>query len=305
MNKNTLLKMIAVFVLVLTTQTVFGGDDPKYTIANVWEPGSYTLRQDCFISLITSVEKKVTSRDQTQVLFTWYADVSELQEGGIQKLILKASRVMLRFEANDSELAFFDSSNEGANDEFVNDLFRRFMSASIEVVIKNGKTESASVKDDVWKGIEPKNQDEKAFYERFQSLLTKENFEQIFDPFSWVANQEEVQLNDEWSNEIITSVQGVGDQSLRWNCKLDSIRKIGSSTFANVVANSNLEVKVQELLTADLKATIKVKFNAKTGSPTDLESRTTVSAVKTSENPEEPEMNITALQRNNLTVAKR
>lgn len=61
MNKNTLLKMIAVFVLVLTTQTVFGGDDPKYTIANVWEPGSYTLRQDCFISLITSVEKKVTS----------------------------------------------------------------------------------------------------------------------------------------------------------------------------------------------------------------------------------------------------
>ncbi|MBP5621279.1 MAG: hypothetical protein J6X44_04620, partial [Thermoguttaceae bacterium] len=63
--------------------------------------------------------------------------------------------------------------------------------------------------------------------------------------------------------------------------------------------------KVNDLSTAKLEATLKVKFNAKIGSPVELESRTTVTAVKKSDNSEEPEMNIVGLQRNNLTVAKR
>lgn len=305
MSKNSFCGVICVLLFALVTQTAFSADKDKYAVANIWEAGSYTLRQDCFISLITSVDKKVASRDQTQVLFTWHADVSELEDGGIQKMNLQASRVMLRYDSNNEELAFFDSSNEGANNDFVKEVFRRFTSASVEVVFKNGEIENVSVKKDVWEGFEPEAEDEKAFFERFQALLTKETFKQIFDPFCWVANQEEVSVKDKWSNDVITTVQGVGDQNLTWDCKLDSVKKSGSSTFANVVADSALEVKVNDLLTANLKANLKVKFNTRIGSPVELESRTTVTAVKKSDNTEEPEKNIVALQRNNLTVARR
>ncbi len=305
MNKNTLWIFICILFYAFVARTSFGEDNAKYSVANIWEAGSYTLRQDCFISLITSIDKKVVSKDQTQVLFTWHADVSELQEDGVQKMNLQAARVMLRYEVNNTELTFFDSSNESSNSDFVNEVFRRFTSASIEVVFKNGEIENVSVKEDVWKGFQPEGEDEKAFFHRFQSLLDKETFKQIFDPFFWVANQEDVAVKDEWSNDIVTNIQGVGNRNLIWNCKLDSVKKAGASSYANVTADSSLDVEVANILKADLKASLKVKFNTRIGSPIELESRTTVSAVKKSGNSEESETNSVALQRNNLTVAKR
>lgn len=305
MKNNTSLKVFCLFILALFTQVAVGDDGTGYFVANIWEPGNYTLRQDCFISLITSVQKEEKGLDQTRATFTWQAKVDEIQENGVQKMEMQAKRITLRFQGEGAAYAFFDSSNKSLNTSFENEVFEAFMNTTVVVSFKNGEVFDVKTPEDVWKDFSPKDDAEAFFMAHFQELPTLKMFKQIFDPFNWVANPVEVKVNDEWKNEIQVPIDNVGDRDLTWNCKLKAVQKRGSSVLAVVGAKSELSIEASKLVTANMKAEMDVKYDVKIGMPIELISKSTVTAIKKSEKDGEPDVTIVAMQKNNLTVAKR
>ena len=303
---NNLIKASLILLLAFTSQTLFGADETKYSIANVWKSGEYTLYQDCFISLISSSQKEVLMKDQTQVRFSWRADVDELQADGVQKMKLRATRVMLRFDGLGMISVFYDSEKSSLNKDFINDVFNRLKSAEITVLFKNGEVQDVSLNVDVWAGLpEPKDGEEEFFFVRFKSLTTVENLKQIFEPFDWVATPNEVAVNDEWKNQIQYVIPVVGDTTLDWNCKLASVKKSGKTMLARATGTGALNLTLNERVHAEVKAEINADFNGLNGSPHWLEAKTTVSAVKTGEKEEDAETKIVALQKNSMRVANR
>ena len=274
---NNLIKASLILLLAFTSQTLFGADETKYSIANVWKSGEYTLYQDCFISLISSSQKEVLMKDQTQVRFSWHADVDELQADGVQKMKLRATRVMLRFDGLGMISVFYDSEKSSLNKDFINDVFNRLKSAEITVLFKNGEVQDVSLNVDVWAGLpEPKDGEEEFFFVLF-----------------------------EWKNQIQYVIPVVGDTTLDWNCKLASVKKSGKTTLARATGTGTLELTLNERVHAEVKAEINADFNGLNGSPHWLEAKTTVSAVKTGEKEEDSETKIVALQKNSMRVANR
>ncbi|MBQ9873532.1 MAG: hypothetical protein IJM30_03625 [Thermoguttaceae bacterium] len=306
MNKTISLLAAILFAFSFSFQNA---EAQTCSVANIWEAGEYSLSHESLVSFITSLqkEKRVVDRNQTQVRFFWNASVSELGDDGAQKMTLRATRVILRFESEVDGAAFYDSSNDHMNNEFVKEVFKRFLAAEVAISFRNGEVDSLQVADDIWNGLETKDESEKFFLERFKSLLLKECFRQIFDPLSWVSNPNEVSVNDQWKNETpidLPELGMVGDQSLTWNCKLNSISKEKQGERANVEATCHLDVDPNENLCVEVKAEIKAKFDAKYGAPIEIESRTTASALKKSPSQEDAAAKIVALQRNKLVVAK-
>lgn len=290
-------------MITLVTQLVGGAEPLKGNIINIWRSGSYTLRQECFMSLISSVQKEVVSKDQTQMLFTWQANISELQDDGFQKMELRATRIMLRFSEKGKDVAFFDSSNKSINTQFVEEVFEHFIGTPIMVTFKNGTVIDVSVASDLWNDMpEPTSDDDAFFLERFKNLPSKENFVFIFDPFSWVSNPKQVGVKEEWKNKIQLILPVVNESSFVWNCKLNSIKKVGTLTLAEVVATGNLDVILTETASASVKAELKANFDSSVGMPNEIEAKTTVSAVKNLKKSECPETKVVALQRNSLRV---
>ncbi len=303
MNKNAVIKVFLLAILMLTQRVILA--DESCAIVNIWEEGEYSLRQECFFSLITSAGKGEQTFDQTRTTFDWQAKVSEFQADGTQKIDLQARRIKLRFENKETAYIFFDSSNKSLTNKFETEVFKRFMNSVISVTFKNGEVVAISMDDSVWKGLSPKSDSETIFLNALQALPTLDNFKQIFDPFLWASNPNEIKTNDSWKNEVAITLPVVGERSMTWNCKLKSVKKSGTSSVANVLADSNFDVKVDEHISANMKAEMDVKFNVNSGTPIELIGKSTVSAIRKSEDENEPDLKITVMQKNNLTVVKR
>lgn len=303
MDKNTLLRGVT-FVILLLAQQVVLADEIKYSLINIWEEGEYSLQQEGFISLISSLGKGEQSFDQTRTNFNWKATVYEFQTDGTQTIDLQATRIQLRLESKDTALLFFDSSNKSLTTTFETEVFQKFMRTIISITIKNGEVIDIKMDDSIWEGLSPTTEAETIFLSALKGLPTLENFKQIFDPFMWAANPNEVSVNDTWKNEISFTLPVVGERSMNWNCRLKSVRKTGGKSVAEVVSNSNFDVKVDESVSANMKAEMNVIFDAKSGSPLELVGKSTVSAIRKSET-DSPDLKITAMQKNKLTVVKR
>lgn len=307
MNKRFMLKYL-MFILLAFTAQVSVGEDSSYSVVNVWEPGKYSLHQDCFVSLITSVQKEEKAFEQSRITFNWNAEVSELQNGGVQQIELQATRITMRFESKGMFFSYWDSTNNSLNKPFEKEVFNRFLNAKFNLSFKNGEVVGVTADGDVWDGLSPGNQDEKVFLERFQSLPTLENFKLIFDPLSWVSTPNKVKVNSEWENEVLVPVANLGEQAMNWQCKLKSVKKSGRYLQGEVVASSDFNVEPSAQVKANMKAEMSVIFNVESGSPLELNTKNTVSALrvgnKESKEGEET-LKIVAMQKNNLTVAKR
>lgn len=306
MIKSASVFSVIISVMICVADFAHGADGGKYSVINIWEPGSYNLRQDAASSMITSIDKEVVTRVQTQVSFFWKANVENLKEDGSQKMTLQTTRIIYQGESGTRDASFFDSSNSRQSNDFVQELFQRFMKANVSLTFKNGEIDNFEV-NEVWEGFTAKNDSDRMLLEQFRSVLTKDAFTQFFDPFSWASTPAEIALAQEWKNKISRSVPLIemdGDLDLEWSCRLDSVKKDANKLIANVVARSRTELTLDESMTAEVNSEIKAGYVAETGSPHDLEVRTTVNAVRQADSKNASDLKIVELQRNKLQVVK-
>ncbi|MDO5308089.1 MAG: DUF6263 family protein [Planctomycetia bacterium] len=310
-SKSSLTTILLGCLFALVMSNVVSRADDKYTPFNAWEKGDYTLRQDCFASVVKSVDKKVFSREQSRIMFTWKITAADVQADASQTLTMKISNVMTRYESNGNELDYFDSAN-ALNKPFMRDVFKAIMQVELTVLLKEGEVAKVDGCDNLWKDVpQPSAQDEELFLTRLQSYITADMFKQLFETLSCLDTVDEVAVGDTWKNETLISFPVVGDKTLQWNCKFDSLAKSGKTPLACVSGSSALAFDLTDTSHAELKTEQTAKYNVKSYFPVEVISRATVAIEsKTERKGADGETivvveKIAGMNKSNLTVVRR
>ena len=305
---RTLVKIVSLFVVLTSVQFAFGADDGKFVVLNCWEKGSYTLLQECTHTMIATIGKTEVERGESRLLFNWQIEASSEGEDGVQKFKMKLLRVMMRMRINGRETVYFDSSNGRAKVESLNAVFRNMKDTTVTVVFKDGIPTDVLGCDDFWKGIsEPTEQVEKDLQSNLRVLASAENIRQTFETLVYLDSSKEVAVGDKWKNTTTLSIPSLGDQTLEWDCSLDSVEKSKEATLATVSGKGSLNFEIKE----PAKGVVRVEmentatYNTRDYFPTAVDSRVYV-VHKSAENVESDKDVETrvAFSKNKLTVVK-
>ncbi len=284
------------------------GDEQKYAAINYWDDGVYTLRLDCLSTAMTTRNGKVAERQQDRNTLTWKVDVAK-DSDGCQHFTMTLVRLVMRLSNNDSELLFFDSSND-KNPDFA--ILNAFMvearQTELDVEALDGKASRITgYSEEFWKKIpEPKDDREKFFTGQLRQLFSDSNLSQVFETLSELDSPGEVAVGEKWVTETLLPLPTGKEETLKWDCVLTAVDTLGSRTVATVKGKGELDVKVDELSQMLVKMEGTVKYDVVAHYPREIVSRVAVSLNREiqDENDEPMKEAVIALQKNNLTIDK-
>ncbi len=307
-QKTPLALVASTLIFAALSSFSFGAEKTK--IQREWPEGAYSIRQEIFISSIKTVAKEVVGREQTKAQFVWNVDAAAVKNGE-QRLTLKATRVLVRFEGDGRELFYSDSENLLNGKPYEKEIYERFFNVPIFVWLKDGKVDRVDGCDGILKDVaQPSSDDEIFFFETMQAIATPESFGGVFNQLDYPLPLEPVAVGDSWQTSVECELPAFGMQSVVWDCRFDSISAAGRDKLANVKATSTLEMAGNA--NAGVKMEIDAKYNLNDKNIVEFASRATVTATSTgaakvpgSDAKKKVEVKTTGQVRNKLTVVKR
>lgn len=310
MIRKTPLALVVASTLVFAALSTFSFGAEKAEIKCDWPEGSYSIRQEMFVSSIKTINKEVAARQQTKAQFVWNVDAAAVQNGE-QRLTLTASRVLLRFEGDGRELFYSDSENTLNGKEYELKVYHRFFNVPIFVVLKDGKVDRVDGCDALWENLDAPSSDEETFFlETLKTVATPASFGDVFNQLGYPLPEAPAAIGDVWQTAVEYELPAFGMQNVVWDCRFDAITSDGRDKLANVKATSTLELGANA--DARVKMEIEAKYNLNDKNIVEFVSRATVVAtavgaakIEGSDEKQKVEVKTTGQVRNKLTVVKR
>lgn len=270
---------LIVFFLTAALSLVLGraAAQEKIAIARALEPGTYSVSQEFFFSLIVSVGQ-TNQTAQEKARFLWTMRVEKPADGEGRDIHLSLNRAIFQAQ-NKKRLArplTFDSEYASLASPVLRKFYDRLLQADIGVRLDGAlnAVESSGLETLLANLTETAGDDSDAtiLLSVLKNIFDPSSLTEMFSQMFYLLPPGEVQLGDRWTNETPISLPVVGKTPVRWETELTRIDDYASVRRATLLGKSQIQFDAA----TNVEMTLDAIYDLQTGLNLELISRAVV-----------------------------